>query len=76
VIAAFGEFLLLGEVQPARRNAIQKAIDTIQEQFLDLEQLKALDVMPVFRHTRVPAGIVFMISRRVSEFKAVYKGRQ
>jgi hypothetical protein len=46
----------------------------MQEQLLKLEQLKLLAIAPVFKEARVPAKIAFLISKRVLEFKIIYKG--
>jgi hypothetical protein len=59
---------------PIWREAIQKAINIIQEQFLELKQLKLLDIILVFKDARVLARIAILISKQVLKFKIIYKG--
>ncbi len=75
-MAGFQEWLLEGEVIEERRVAINTAIQTIKDEYLELEQLKLPESILILRQAGVPGGIAIFISQQVSEFKGVWKNRQ
>ncbi len=61
---------------PRRRAAIERVIQTIKDEFLDLEQLKTPESVQLLRSSGVPGGIALLVSKRVSEFKTLFKRQQ
>jgi hypothetical protein len=68
--------MLEGQVNPARMAAFKAAFDIINDEFIDLEQLKSKEVINRLVQAGVKFGIAMAINSKVSTFKSKYKSEQ
>ena len=76
LMIAFKEFVLLGEMPLAKKEALKGALDTITDEFIELEQLKDKAVIERLIASGMKQGIADLISKSVSIFKLDYKGKR
>ncbi len=73
---AFGRYLLLHENRLARRQAIEKAIELIQEQFIEYDSLRSVKTLQRLEAHGVPIGIIDLIKTKRSQFSTVYRAQR